>query len=607
MESKMEPKTDILTTLAQTLAQDASYISHLKLSRILKKQAPQWPHTLKVALVSAFTLEPLIPCLQVQCAAQQIQLQCYQAPYAQYQQEILNPNSGLYQFQPQLTLLCVDTPALWPELWHNPYILSPEQRQTAVETALTAYLALLDTLRQQVPGMLLVTNFIAPRHSELGILEWQQPYSVREALGQANARLQQHLRQLPASYGVDLAHWAADFGLMRVYDDKLANYGDIRLSLDFIAHLSQRLLGYVLPLQGQVKKCLVLDCDNTLWGGIVGEDGWAQLKIGTDTAEGRAYSQFQRWLLRYQQRGLLLAINSKNNEADVREVFNQRPEMVLKPEHFAVMRINWQDKAQNLREIAQQLNIGLDSLVFFDDSPQERAVVRQYCPPVLVPELATADGYSQILTGLVELNVLNLTAEDRNKSQQYAEQAARSQHQAQATDLSSYLHSLETVATIQRAIPAHYPRLAQLSQKTNQFNLTTRRYSEAEIQHWAESAQARVYSLAVQDKFGDLGLVGLAIWVQQTAPQDWLLDTLLLSCRCLGRQVEQAFMAYQLQQLQQQGITQVTAHYYPTPKNQLAQEFMARLGWQEIGENGYHADLTAYQLDIPTWIAVKSL
>lgn len=605
----MDPTPDLITTIATSLAQDASYVNHLKLARRLKKQTPVLAATFKIAVLSSFTIDALEACLSVQCAQNGIQLQYYQAPYAQYQQEILNPDSALYRFQPQLTLLWADTPALLPALWDQPYQLTAAQRQQTLETAFAAHLHLLDTLRQRLSGLLLVMGCVPPRASEYGILETQQPYSVRYAIQTWNQQLFQHLSAWPASYGVDLAHWAADYGLQRVYDPKLAFYGDIRFSLDFIAYTSHQLLAYILPAQGRVKKCLVVDADNTLWGGIVGEDGWAQLKMGTDTVEGRAFSQFQALLRRYQQRGLLLALNSKNNAADVLEVFAKRPDMLLKPQDFAVMRINWQDKAQNLREIAQTLNIGLESLVFLDDSPQERAIVRQYCPTVLVPELGSPDQYATILLHLVELNTLTITAEDLRKHQQYAEQAARSQLQAQATDLSSYLHSLKTIATITRAQPAQYPRLAQLSQKTNQFNLTTRRYVEADIQRFAESPHAQVYSLAVADQFGDLGLVGLAIWVQSSPdrPTHWTLDSLLLSCRCLGRQVEDAFLYYQWQQLQQQGITSIQIEYIPTPKNSLVADFIERLGWPKTQKPHYYVlDLTAQRWPIPEWINIHT-
>lgn len=322
------------------------------------------------------------------------------------------------------------------------------------------------------------------------------------------------------------------------------------------------------------KKCLVLDLDNTLWGGVLGEDGMNGIRIGGDYP-GKAFHCFQEALLELSKSGVILTVCSKNNEADVAEVWEKHPDMVLRKEHFAAWRINWTDKATNIRALAGELNIGLDSMVFVDDNPTERELIRQSLPMVSVPEFS-AQPYElpRFFAGLVDdyFKVYSVTDEDRHKTEQYKANAQRAQAQNGFTDFKAFLASLQMRLTIAAADEFAVARIAQMTQKTNQFNLTTHRYTEANIRSKI-AAGARIYSLAVSDRFGDSGITGCIII------ENGEIDTLLLSCRILGKGIETAFLRVIQNRLLTEGVSRLRAAYLPTAKNGQVADFYDRCGF----------------------------
>lgn len=330
------------------------------------------------------------------------------------------------------------------------------------------------------------------------------------------------------------------------------------------------------------KKCLVLDLDNTLWGGVLGEDGVDGIKLGGDYP-GKAFSYWQRALVQLAHNGVILAVCSKNNESDVKEAWDCNPFMELKREHFSALRINWTDKVTNIRDIADELNIGLDSFVFIDDSPSERELVKQMLPQVTVPDFPEKPyQLMPFFKQLVEryFRIYAVTPEDRNKTQQYQANAMRKAQQARFADMDSYLRSLAMEIDIIPADDFNLPRIAQMTQKTNQFNLTTRRYTEAEVRQRLNDGW-RVYCMSVRDRFGDSGVTG-AIFLE---PIDWDtmgIDSLLLSCRVLGKGIEEAFMGSILNLLHDEGVQKVVADYIPTAKNGQTADFYDRMGMECI-------------------------
>ena len=329
------------------------------------------------------------------------------------------------------------------------------------------------------------------------------------------------------------------------------------------------------------KKCLVLDLDNTLWGGVLGEEGIEGIKIGGDYP-GKAFLYWQEALLELSKSGVILTVCSKNNEQDVLDAWEKNPFMVLKKKHFAAYRINWTDKATNIKELAQELNIGLDSFVFVDDNPTERELIRQMLPMVEVPEFP-AQPYELMpfFKQLVEdyFKVFSVTDEDKKKTEQYKQNAARAQAQNAFSDFDSFLESLDIQITIEAANEFNIQRIAQMTQKTNQFNLTTHRYTDADVRGFVDAGW-KVWCISVADKFGDNGITG-AIMI--TPEGD--IDTFLLSCRILGKGIEIAFVKSIISLLARDGFDKLTASYLPTAKNAQVNNFWEKVGFSCTKEN----------------------
>lgn len=352
------------------------------------------------------------------------------------------------------------------------------------------------------------------------------------------------------------------------------------------------------------KKCIVLDLDNTLWGGILGEDGIEGIELG-ETYPGSAFLDFQRFLFELSKNGIILTVCSKNNEQDVLEAWDKNPNMILKKEHFVTYRINWNNKADNISEIAEELNIGLDSLVFVDDNPTERELVKQMLPMVEVPEFPKHPylypGFAQELVDNY-FRIYTLTSEDLSKTQQYKDNAERAHFKQGFTNYEDYLGSLDMELTIENLSDFNITRFAQMTQKTNQFNLTTKRYTETDLSSMAADGSL-LYGLRVKDKFGDNGLTGLIIINKHG--KNAIIDSLLLSCRILGKNIETEFVRYILSKLKDIGVNHISATYIKTLKNAQVADFYDKLGF-EVEEDStdenkkYNLNLSSFTYALST-------
>ena len=391
------------------------------------------------------------------------------------------------------------------------------------------------------------------------------------------------LNQYPAHERID---WKFYFLSQMILNPRLA--GDFRKWLD-----EQR-----RAIALKRKKCLVLDLDNTLWGGVLGEDGIEGVQIDGDYP-GKAYHYWQEGIKELERKGVILAICSKNSQTDVEALFAAR-EMPLSLKDFACMRINWNDKATNIREIAHELNIGLDSMVFVDDNPSERELIRQQLPMVSVPEWPSQPYelpmfYARLVNDY--FSVYSLTEEDKQKTEQYRQNASRAHAQAQYTDIEDFLRSLEMKLTIAPVTDITIPRIAQMTQKTNQFNLTTRRYTESDIRLLLNNG-AQIWTLAVADRFGDNGITGLMILV----PEDgWRIDTMLMSCRVLGKGIEEAFFKSAVSKYK--GM--LHGEYIPSSKNSQVANFYTRMGLRECGNGQYMTEIKDLDLSIKDYYKIE--
>lgn len=407
-------------------------------------------------------------------------------------------------------------------------------------------------------------------------------FRLKEAIGKYNAGLVSASLTHGNLRVVDIEEFTGQYANGELLDWKfyfLSQMGiNPRLSAAFQHWFAKKLDEIALKR----KKCMVLDLDNTLWGGVLGEDGSEGIQIGGDYP-GKAFLYFQKGLLELSKKGVILAVCSKNNEHDVLEAWRKNPYMVLRKEHFVAYRINWQDKATNLMELAEELNLGLDSFVFVDDSPEERELVKQMLPMVTVPDFPRQPyELPAFFQSLVEdyFKVYAITDEDRKKTEQYKANALRLESQKQFADFDAFLRSLNIHLTIEPASAYSIPRIAQMTQKTNQFNLTTKRYTEADIKTML-AEQWKVYVLSVADRFGESGITG-CVMINGNE-----IDSLLLSCRVLGKGIETAFVKKVFQMLREEGVSELKATHLPTAKNAQVKDFYEKIGMFCVAENDH--------------------
>lgn len=565
---------------------------------------------LQIALLSSSNIELLQSPLLKALDARGLRASLWVGGFGQYQQEVLNPTSGLYGHNPAFIVLNLDGADLFQELLNDPFKSSRDARRELALNRAGELAAIAEALSERLPRATVLVNTVAvdPRNSLVG-LEYNSEYSLQEAVNTYNAELATLAHRFPSVVVVDLASLAAKIGFENWHDSRMWYLARSRWGTRALQALAERYSAAICAKLGRSRKCVVVDLDNTLWGGLAGEDGLEGVRLG-EQGVGLAFAEFQLELLNLYREGILLAICSKNNSEDALAILRKHPSMRLREEHFAAMRINWDDKASNLRALAEELNIGLDSLVFLDDNPAERSWVRQTVPEILVPDWPVDPG--DYKTALLELSAryfhkLSITAEDRERGRIYQVQAERKKLGASAASLEEFYRGLEMRARIGVADAYAIPRIAQLTQKTNQFNLTTRRYTEAEIRGFAEDANCAVWWLDLTDRFGPNGIVGVLI-LRRESPQVWKIDTFVLSCRVMGRTVENAFLATVSREL---GALRFIGEFRPTAKNVPVRELYSHLGFQSLRQDSdaqfWELDLLKVPLDTPGWFEIEVL
>jgi FkbH-like protein len=541
--------------------------------------------TIRVAVTGAGTLGPFAEHVRVACAQAGLHPFVHVGGFNQWAQDLLSPVSPLYAFGPDVILLLLPAEALFPKTISDPDLVTSAAAAER-ETGLAELLAVVEAVTLHSPGAtLVISTFAIPDRSPFGILDLKVEGGQRARITALNLQLAELVRNRPNVVLLDQERIEARFGKARVRDVRLWYVGGLPFSDGFLPVLAAEYMRIIRPLKGLVRKCVVLDLDNTLWGGVIGEDGVDGIKLGGNDAPGNAFYDFQLALSGLRRRGVLLALCSRNNPEDVWPALDTHPHMVLRRDHFAATRVDWNDKASSIVDIARELNLGLDSLVFLDDNPAERALVRQHLPEVLTVDLpADPAYYVDTLLGLDVFESLGLTDEDRRRGEMYLQAQARREFErpaAGSASLMSHLESLGIDVTIEKATPFAIPRIAQLVNKTNQFNLTTRRYTEAQVRSIAEAAdRSVVYSVEVSDRFGDLGLTGVAI--VHTAVGAWVIDSFLLSCRVLGRGIEDALLAHIINRARKAGARRLHGRFIPTAKNAPARDFYSTRGFLRV-------------------------
>jgi FkbH-like protein len=453
-------------------------------------------------------------------------------------------------------------------------------------------------------------NFELPSSRILGNLDSVNPAGHTRFVHSLNAEFARYAATRPKLLINDLDSIAATLGLDHFHDPK--RWFSYKLISTPAASLevARSVAAIVTSIYGRARKCLVLDLDNTLWGGVIGDDGVDNIKIGRETAEGEAYTAFQQYCLQLRERGVLLAVCSKNSPEIARQGF-EHPESVLKPEHFAAFRVNWEPKHENIKAVASDLNIGLDSLVFLDDNPAEREIVSAQLPMVAVPNLGDdVSNFIRVLQRERYFEPVTLSAEDLGRASQYQSNRSRSEAQSQFASYGEYLDSLEMSAEIAPFRSVYLDRITQLINKTNQFNLTTRRYTLSEVERLSSDPGHITLYGKLKDKFGDNGLVSVIIGRRE---RDALhIDVWLMSCRVIKRDMELAMFDALLAACREQGIKEIVGSYSPSPKNAMVKDHYQQLGFHRVresqgGESVWRLPVEAHSSPRNKHITVKEL
>jgi FkbH-like protein len=558
----------------------------------------------KAWFLRSFTVEPVFPLLRAAALVEGLDLDVRAGDFNTYAQEILNSESAMYAFQPDVVFVAIQTRDLFPELREKTTVGRSESLSQSISQTLSDLRDWLTVLRTRTAATIIVLDFAMPDRIPGGMFAAQAETDASALIANANQTLRSIVGSMVGAYILPFSRVVDRIGRDRFYDERKWLTARMPFSAEAIWPVADACLRMLLPATGKVRKAIVVDLDNTMWGGVVGEDGPNGLKLGSEYP-GAAFMAFQRALLECYERGIILAIASKNNEQDAMEVLGEHPAMLLRPSHFAARQINWNPKPDNLRSIAAALNIGTDSLIFIDDNPVERDEMRRQLPEVLVVELpADPMGYAEAVRKLAVLERLRVSAEDLDRGRQYEEQRQREDLHRASGSMEDFYRSLAMQVAVKPIAPATVSRAAQLTQKTNQFNLTTRRYDESRVAAMLNDQSWRTYACSVRDRFGDNGLVGVAL--VRISEGIWEIDTFLLSCRVIGRTVETGLLAKIAGAARAAGAERLTGKFISTAKNAPAQAFYQNHGFTLAGENEsgsvWTLDLSASTVLWPDWL-----
>lgn len=578
---------------------------YLKAARAIEAGGVEGLRPLRVAVLSTFTAQFLAPYLVVEGARRGLAIAPWFAPWGQLEQQALDAASELYAQEPDAIVVLARLEELEPSFTGR-FLRLSEGDRIAKQDGLAARLrSLVEALRKRSAAPVFLANFPPPNALAAGLADPSvAPGSQSELVQQCNAQLARVASAHPDCLVFDLARVAATHGLRAWTDPKLFALARTPFSVSAQIAIGAALARTIRAAFVPPAKVLVLDLDNTLWGGVLGEDGLGGIALG-DEYPGNVFKAFQNYLLTLKDRGVLLAIATKNNEADVEELFAKHRDCVLARGDFAAARINWREKSANIRELAEELNVGLEAFAFFDDNAFEREEVRRHLPMVRVLDAPESPlGFIDAIEESGAFDRLTVSAEDRQRGDFYQHQAARAAALEASESTEDFLRSLEMVATIGDVNAATLPRVAQLLAKTNQFNLTTRRHSAGGIAAMIDRGAIALW-VRLADRFGDSGLVSVGIAVEEQG-NNWRIDTLLLSCRVIGRAAETLLLSELARRVAERGGCLLVGEYLPTAKNALAADFYPKHGFAPIGGGCWQLDLATQRVTPPPFIQLHS-
>ena len=552
-----------------------------KKRRLRRELLAQNPHPLhkKIAILGGSTTNEVADQLGLFLLQYGIEAEFYQSEYAQYWQDAMFGTPELDEFHPDIIYIHTS----WRNLTALPTTADSEADIDAMLDEQYAHFETMwQALEQKFACPVIQNNFDRPNYRLMGNRDIWDPHGRSNFISRLNQRFYAYAAAHEHFYINDIDYLSADYGLTAWGDAFFWHMYKYAMCLDAIPSLANSVANIIKSLYGRNKKALVLDLDNTLWGGIVGDDGPENLEIGQETNLGQVYAEFQSYVKSLKEYGVMLNVASKNEEENALAGLNH-PAGVLKPEDFLIIAANWEPKSRNILEIAHQLNILPDSLVFADDNPAEREIVRQQAPGVTAPEIGKPEDYIRVLDRGGYFEVTSLSEDDRKRNEMYQANLKREKAQASFADYTEYLRSLDMKATIRSFEPVYMARIAQLTNKSNQFNLTTQRMTQAQIEQMAADDSYITLYGKLEDKFGDNGVVSVVI--AQKEEKAAHIRLWLMSCRVLKRDMELAMLDELVKRCQEAGIEEIYGYYYPTAKNNMVRKFYGELGFEKCSED----------------------
>jgi len=559
------------------------------LKRNLKKDSSTLP-SLKTALLGDVATQFLAISLKGMGYERNYHIELFEAEFNQIERQVLDPTSDLHQFGADYTIVFQSTHKLLEK--HS--TMPPAEQIAMADDRLDFVRTLCNTIK----GRIVYYNYPEIEDTIFGSYANKVASSFTYQLRKLNFELMKLAQENSDFFICDIAGLQNKFGRDIMFNSHVYISTEMVLSLDILPYIASRTLDVMCAVEGKIKKCLVLDLDNTLWGGIVGDDGWENIQVGHGLGIGKAFTEFQHWIKKLKNRGIIITVCSKNDEDKARSPFEKNPEMVIKIEDIAVFVSNWDNKADNIRLIQGILNIGFDSMVFLDDNPFERSMVREHVPGITVPELPEDPGeYLEYLYTLNLFETASYTDADAERTLQYQVESQRSTLLKSFTNEADFLKSLGMVSEVKGFDSFNTVRVAQLSQRSNQFNLRTIRYTEAELEALEKDEQYATFSFTLADKFGDNGLICVII-LKKLDAETLFIDTWFMSCRVLKRGMEDFTLSTIVAYAKKNGFRRIVGQYLPTAKNSMVQDHYPKLGFSKLeGAEGFQfeLDIEAYQ------------
>jgi len=545
--------------------------------------------TIKVAVLGDTSTQLLVQALRGMGYEYKLNLEIWEADFNQVELQVFDPGSALYSFDPHMVVLFQSSHRLL-EKFNK---MSSADHSGLAEHELNSIQNIYSTLSDTLNAKVIYYNYTEIDDSVFGNFANKTEFSFLFQLRKLNYELMLVAMKCTDLYICDISSLQNQVGKANFFQTSVYINTEMVLSIEILPKVAARTLDLISALQGQLKKCVILDLDNTIWGGIIGDDGFENIQVGT-LGIGKAFSEFQYWVKKLKERGIIVAVCSKNTDSVAREPFKKHPDMVLRMEDISVFAANWENKADNIREIRDILNIGFDSMVFLDDNPFERNMVRENIPGIHVPELP--EDPADYLEYLYTLNLFETTAfsnEDKERTRLYQVEAQRNTFQKKFTNEDDFLKTLNMSCLVQPFNKFNIPRIAQLSQRSNQFNLRTVRYTEGDIEFLSASENHFTFTFGLEDKFGDNGLICVIV-LQKEDGGALFIDTWFMSCRVLKRGMEHFALNTIAEFGKNAGFKTLKGEYIPTAKNEMVKNHYQSLGFGQ-NENHWELDLGGYK------------